>query len=86
MKETSFVYQDKRGFFLHFEQKSAKIRQNTGISGFGAASRLHRSPIFCVQGPDQAEKAGDYLLFITDAKNYEKEPVVGIRTGKSANR
>jgi hypothetical protein len=28
IKETSFVYQGKRGFFLHFGQKSGKYRQN----------------------------------------------------------
>ena len=28
MKETSFVYQDKRGFFLLSGQKSGKIQQN----------------------------------------------------------
>ena len=63
MKETSFVYQDKRGFFLQFGQKQAQIEHNTSKSGFGAASRLHRSPIFCVQGQEQPEKAG-VLLFV----------------------
>ena len=39
IKETSFVYHDKRGFFLRFEQESGKIRQiraskrSTGCSG-----------------------------------------------------
>ena len=63
MKETSFVYQDKRGFFLHFGQKQAQIEQNTGKSGFGAVDRLHRSPIFGVQGQKTAENAG-VLLFV----------------------
>ena len=65
IKETSFVYQGKRGFFLHFGQKQAQIEQNTGKSGFGAASRLYLSPIFCVQGQEQPEKAG-ILLFVLD--------------------
>ena len=56
MKEASFVYHDKRSFFLHFGQKPAKTTQNMDKSGFGAALRLLRSPIFCVPGPDQADK------------------------------
>jgi hypothetical protein len=72
MKETSFVYQDKRGFFLHFGHNPAKIEQNTGKSGFGAASRLLRSPFFCVLGPDQAENAGVLLGVLYGCKGLRK--------------
>ncbi len=36
MKETSFVCQDKRGFFLLLLQKQGKIRVNQRRSSFGA--------------------------------------------------
>ena len=50
MKETSFVYQGKRGFFLHFGQKPSGYGQNNEESSAGAAMRLLRSPIFAFPG------------------------------------
>ena len=46
-------------------------------SGFAAAPE----PDFCVQGSELPERAGVLLFVLSEAKNYEKEPVVGIRIG-----
>ena len=75
IKETSFVCQGKRGFFLHFGQKPSKYRQNRdqiGLqSGFAAASE----PDFCVSG---AKWLVYFCLSFTPAKDYEKGQGVGI--------
>jgi hypothetical protein len=72
IKETSFVYHDRRGFFVLSGQKSGKSEQNKGKSGFAAVDRLLRGPIFCVQSLKKSQKAGVLLLVLCAAKNKEK--------------
>ena len=50
MKETSFVYHDKRGFFLLFGQKSSKYRQIRGEIGLRGGCTAVPEPDFCVSG------------------------------------
>ena len=67
IKETSFVYQDKRGFFLAFW---AKYRANNRNPGFGAVDWLLRSPVFCVQQQKNTEIAVVQIEFLCSASNY----------------
>lgn len=67
IKETSFVYQDKRGFFLLSGQNTGLIIEK---SGFGAVDWLLRSPIFCFQLQKQSENAGVHIEFLCFASNY----------------
>jgi len=50
MKETSFVYQGRRGFFLHFGQKSSKYGQNRDQIGLRSGIAAVPEPNFCVSG------------------------------------
>ena len=75
MKETSFVYQGKRGFFLHFGQKSSKYRQNRDWIGLRSGFAAAAEPVFCVSG---ANRLGYFWLFFTPAKDYEKDQGCGI--------
>ena len=53
MKETSFVYQDKRGFmFLGVNWPS--IYENTAETGLGTVVRLYQSLFFCFSAVKQA--------------------------------
>ena len=50
MKETSFVYQGKRGFFLPFGQKSSKYGQNRDQIGLRSGYAAASEPDFRVSG------------------------------------
>ena len=50
MKETSFVYQDKRGFFLHFGQILSKYGQIGDWIGLRSSFAAASEPDFCVFG------------------------------------
>ena len=52
IKEASFVYQGKRGFFLLFEKNRAKYR-HFGLSGGGSAVR---KPDFFISGSENGRK------------------------------
>ncbi|MCR5809055.1 MAG: hypothetical protein K6G56_05785 [Clostridiales bacterium] len=67
-KETSFVYHGKRRFFLHFGQKSGKIKQIGLRSGRSAASE----PYFCFQGPKTGKKSGVLFTFLSSVKKRKK--------------
>ncbi len=69
MKETSFVYHDKRGFFLLFGQKSRKYRQIRGQIGLRSSIAAVPEPDFCISG---AKRLVYFLEFFTATKNYEK--------------
>ena len=75
MKETSFVYQGKRGFFLHFEQKASKYGQNRDQIGLRSGIATVPEPDFCVSG---AKWLVHFCVFFTPAKDYEKEQRDGI--------
>ena len=60
MKETSFVYQGKRGSFLAFWAKNGQI---TVKSGFGAVDWRLRGPNFCFQRLKHPENAGVLFAF-----------------------
>ena len=66
IKETSFVYQDKRGFFAF----RVKYRANHRKTGFGAVDWLLRSPVFCVQQQKYTEIAVVQIEFLYSASNY----------------
>ena len=65
IKETSFVCQDKRGFFLAFR---AKYRANNRKTGFGSVDRLLRSSIFCFQRQKLHENTGVLFEFLCSAE------------------
>ena len=75
MKETSFVYQDKRGFFLHFGQKSSKYRQNRVWIGLRSSFAAVPESDFCISG---AKRLVYFCLFFAPAKDYEKGQGGGI--------
>jgi len=55
-KETSFVYQGKRGFFLHFGRKMGKYRQNKGINGLSGGQKTVQKPDFLFSGRKNGRK------------------------------
>ena len=68
MNETSFVYCDKRGFFLHFGQKRANIGK-IGLSDGGSAVRI---PDFFASDRKKVKIAGVLFAFLCSEKNSKK--------------
>ena len=70
--KASFVGQGKRGFSCHIEIIKAKIGENQAKSGFGAVSRLLRSPIFCFQRSKITQNTGVHFGSFYAARNPKK--------------
>lgn len=77
IKETSFVYQDKRGFFLHFGRKTGNNKQNQAsdrsIGCFGAR-------FFVSSGRNAPKKLVYFLSFFAAIKKEQKCLGGGSRT------
>jgi len=68
MKETSFVYQGKRGLFCILGKKRANYSEIGLRSGRSAASE----PLFCFQWQEQQENAGVLFAFLYSYKETQK--------------
>ena len=72
IKETSFVYQGKRGFFIAFWAKSSEKQADYGQNGLRSSFTAASEPVFFIQAPKAAENAGVLLGVLYGCKELLK--------------